>query len=395
MGQAVGWAEQLPNGTWRACWRDDLQKRHSVTRDPSTHKPFTREAHALRIANSKEDKARRGEASDDGRAPTWSKWADTWLAARRVEASTAQQDAVRIERYLRPKWGARRLNTITRTQVQAWVNELGETTAKIPVPVKPPEGWTPPEPRTLSPSTIDKIYRLFSASMKAATLDEHVPLTVTPCRGINLPTISKGHERYFTRAEVDAIAFHLNEPWRSAVLMLAGTGMRFGELAGLHWQRVDMAEGVIHVVETWDEAAGEIKPYPKSRKPRAVPIPSWLTSILEDLLDRQGVEAGTCGLKHGHGGPRCRSRLVLPAPHGGAMNVRNFGRREFANAVALAGLGDARVHDLRHSYASWLVQAGVALPEVQRLLGHSSILTTQRYAHFGTSQYDRVLAALG
>ena len=55
-----------------------------------------------------------------------------------------------------------------------------------------------------------------------------------------------------------------------------------------------------------------------------------------------------------------------------------------------AGLEDVRIHDLRHSYASFLVNAGRSLYEVQRLLGHTQIKTTQRYAHLS---HDTLLDA--
>jgi integrase len=338
----------------------------------------------MRYAGEQEGRGRRGEHTADGRSPTWGAWRDQWLAGRRVEPQTARQDATRIRRYLTPRWEAVRLNRITRPDVQAWVNELADTQAHR-------RDGDPRPDATISPATVDRIYRLFSTSMKAAVLDGK--LAATPCVGIKLPTVAPGHERYLTRGEFDLIAFHLREPHASMAVLLVGTGMRFGEAAGLHWQRVDLEHGEIHIVETWDPEANEIKPYPKGHLVRAVPIPSWLRAVLEAQIDRQGKPRTSCGLPHRHGA-RCRSGLVVPAPEGGAFDGHNFGQREWTTAVGLAGVGHCRLHDLRHSYASWLRQAGVDLEEVQRLLGHASITTTQKYSHLGSSQRGGVLAAL-
>jgi integrase len=119
----------------------------------------------------------------------------------------------------------------------------------------------------------------------------------------------------------------------------------------------------------------------------------WLAGALADAQDR-AEPLGSCGLEHARGGAKCRSGLVLTGRLGGPLNGKNFGRRQWGDACEAAGVGDARLHDLRHTFASWLVQDGVPLQEVQRLLGHASIVTTQRYSHLGTSQHDRVLAAL-
>lgn len=374
------WVEKLPSGKWRGGWRDDTGRKRSRS-------GFRTRPAALRFAGEQESKARRGDPSFVARAPTWGDWRDQWLAARRVEASTAKQDSVRVGRYLTPRWDGQRLNRITRREVQAWVNELLDTPAyRQRVSDDEDDG-----PRTLSPATVDRIYRLFSASMKAAVLDGKI--AASPCVGITIPTAAPGHERYLTRAEFDLIAYRLREPWRSMALVLVGTGMRFGEAAGLHWQRVDLAAGLIDIVETWDPASGTVKGYPKGKSRRSVPIPGWLRETLEALIDRQGEPGHSCGLRHSSS-VRCRSGLVIPAPEGGAMDGHNFGRRDWADAVVLAGVGHVRLHDLRHTYASWLVQDGISLQEVQRLLGHASIVTTQRYAHLGTSQHARTLAAL-
>lgn len=379
---SVAWVQEQPNGQYRACWRDYQGKQRSRS-------GFTRKAAALRYAGEMEGKSQRGETVASGRSLTWGAWRDQWLQARRVEPSTAKQDTVRINRYLTPRWETARLNRISRADVQAWVNELAETPAhqSRAKDAEPDDE----DARTLSPATVDRIYRLFSKSLKAAVIDGK--LAASPCLGITIPEPAPGHERYLTRAEFDAIAFFLREPYKTMAVLLVATGMRFGEAAGLHWQRVDLASGLIHVVETWDASSSMVKPYPKGKKIRSVPIPDWLTPVLEAQIDRQRP-AQSCRLKHRPGGPACRSGLVVPAPEGGAFDGHNFGQREWATAVQLSGLDHVRLHDLRHTYASWLVQAGVSLQEVQRLLGHASILTTQRYSHLGASQHANVLAVL-
>lgn len=372
----MAWAQTQPNGQFRACWRTEQGKQQSVAN-------FRTKALAERFAGEQEAKSRRGEIVRAGRAPKWDEWRDRWLAGRTVSAGTKRQDEIRIARHLNPKWAGIRLNKITRGDVQDWVNELAVTP-------KAAKKDAPPVP--LSPATVDRILRLFSASMKAALLDERVPLNANPCVGVKLPTAAPGHERYLTRGEFDRTIEFARYPYTVAFWLLAYTGMRFGEMAGLHWQRVDLANNLIHIVETWDPVTSTIKPYPKGKEPRAVPIPDRLRPILEAQLDRLGDQT-SCGLTHS-GGVKCRSGLVVSAPQGGALDVHRVGQREWARVVGLAGIGHVRLHDLRHTYASWLVQNGVAIQEVQRLLGHKTITTTQRYAHLGASQNERVLLAL-
>lgn len=366
------WADKLPNGFYRACWRDELGVSHSTSRNPENGQRMNR-ATARRIAGKLEDATRHGRAAHMGRAPTWGDWLPHWQAHRIVEPSTRKGDALRVEKYLLPRWGTVRLNRISRSDVQAWANELAAS--------------------DLSAGSIEKVVRLFGASITAAVESDRVRLPVNPCVRIRLPRVAPGHERFLTRAEVDRIVDHLNEPYKTAVLLAAWTGMRWGELAGLHWQRVDLDRRLIDVVETWDREAGRIKTYPKGHNRRGLPIADRLLAVLDAAKARTGHLA-SCGVEHAKGGAKCRTGLVVPAPRGGPIGGQNFGRRQWEEACDLAGVGDARLHDLRHTFASWLVQDGVPLQEVQRLLGHASIVTTQRYAHLGVSQNEAVLAAL-
>ena len=137
---------------------------------------------------------------------------------------------------------------------------------------------------------------------------------------------------FLTPAQVQRIARHARGPVRDAILLAALTGLRRGELLALTPE--SRRDGALVLQDT------------KSGRPRAVPLPP---------------EA---------------MRLRLPlAIHKDTLT------RGFLKAARAAGVKGARFHDLRHTYASWLVQSGSSLTVVRDLLGHSSLAVTSRYAH--------------
>lgn len=352
------WASELPNGRWRAWWRDNTGRLRSRA-------SFDTEPQAKRYAGEQESKSRRGEASYGGRTPTWEAWSDRWLELRRVERTSVESDASRINRWILPQWGSWQLGRIEPEDVQRWVNGLADE---------------------MAPASVEKVYRLFSVSMKEAA--RHGRVGVNPCRDINLPTIPPSDERFLTRAEFDAVVHFIREPYRTAYIVLVGTGMRFGEMAGLHHARVDWVGQTITVHETWDGA--RVKAYPKGRRKRTVPMASWVAEAVGNL---GASTARSCGLQHARGS-RCTSGLVVAGPLGAPLNARNMLRRHWAPAVRLAGLDHTRQHDLRHTTASWLAQSGRSMTEVAAILGHSETSVSARYAHLAGTHMDAVRAAL-
>jgi integrase len=357
-GRAVPWTEQLPTGLHRACWRDASGRKRSKS-------GFVQRAQAARYAGEQETKTRRGEAGYTGRSITWGAWAPTWLDLRQVEGTTQSSDATRLARWVEPRWGKVPLARISTEDVQGWVNELGTQ---------------------MGPASVAKVYRLLSSSLKAAV--RYRRLAVSPCIDIDLPSPPPGGERFLTRGEVDAAVYYMAGPYRAAAILLVGTGMRFGEMAGLHWSRIDFMAGSIDVVETW--TGTEIKPYPKggSRSYRRVPLPSWVADALPEAETRK-----TCGLPHRRGS-RCRSGLVLTGPRGAPLDHRNMLRRHWLPALERAGIDRARQHDLRHSYASWLAQDGVSMTVIAALLGHSETTVTARYSHLAGTHMESVRTVL-
>jgi integrase len=149
------------------------------------------------------------------------------------------------------------------------------------------------------------------------------------------------------------------------------------------------------VAETLTEVdrSRRIKGYPKSRARRTVPLPQLLVDVLAAHLATSPAKlAGPCGLEH-IDGKACRAGQLVFRP-AGSLSRHTWARSHFHSQVQAAGLEHVRVHDLRHTYTSWLVQNGVDLYEVSRVLGHASIVTTQRYAHLVPDDFSKVLGAL-
>lgn len=366
----MGWVRTLPSGKYQARYRDKSGRVRSAPGGPFTYK-----ADAARAANAAEEKSRSlGWRAPDAAARPWGEWCEEWWPTRPVEASTLRTDARTRDNHLMPRWGDVPLIDITRHDVRAWAATLRtyETTVKGQRVTK-----------TRASATVSRIVHLLSASLAAAVdaeiLDANVAVKLKLGGGSPAP------ERYITREEFAAISEHLDGEYARMAALLVGTGLRWGEAAGLHWGRIDPQRGVVEIAEVWSLDARTMIPYPKGKKSRHVPLPSWVA-----LGDPTSVPS--CGYDHRSG--RCRGGLVITTENGTILDHSKF-TRAFHAAVKEAGLPHVRVHDLRHTYASWLLQAGRSLAEVGKLLGHVSPLTTQRYAHLAETQDSEILAALG
>jgi integrase len=197
----------------------------------------------------------------------------------------------------------------------------------------------------------------------------------SPTIGVR-PSRSTEHEdvehRYLSEAEFWAVLQATPPYWRPLVTMLAGTGMRWGELAALNVGDVDLEQMVVRITKAEkadpDHPSRVVIGPTKSRKSRrTVTLPTEVAEAIAPLCDR----------------PRT-ARLFLP-PNGGPLRHRTF-YRDIWLRKSVEGSGiDApapRLHDLRHSHVAWLIAAGIPLPVIQARLGHEKITTTiDTYGH--------------
>lgn len=281
---------------------------------------------------------------------------DEW-AERHIAALTGITDGTRGEyrRMYAREWskslGALPLTAIDRESVARAVNELSSRR---------------------SDKTVRNYHGLLFAILDTAVEAGEIPRN--PCKGIRLPRRTE-HEteerRYLSEDEFAHLLTCVRERDRPLVAFLAGTGCRWGEAAALLIGDLSLRKSTVTIRKGVKWARGDdakvIGPTKTKRSRRTVTLPGQLVAMLEPVVAGRG-----------------RDEYVFLAPRGGRMHQGSFWSNVWSPALEKADLDDPqpRIHDLRHSHASWLIGAGVPLPVVQRRLGHESIQTTvDTYGH--------------
>lgn len=253
------------------------------------------------------------------------------------------------------------VDTLTRQDVASWLNGL-------PLAVKSKRN----------------VHSLLSAALTQAVRDGVIPTNVA--HGARFPRSTTRREPVFlTREEVALIANAVPARYSPLVHFLAGTGLRWSEATALRVRDVDTSRerGSVSVTRAWKEAKrGWVVGAPKTaRGRRTVSMPAAVTALVRGVAGERG-----------------RDDLLFTAPQGGPV-----WNHEFHKAVWQPMLRDLedqlraapRIHDLRHTHASWLIAAGVPLTVIQRRLGHESIKTTSdTYGHLADDADQAAAAAL-
>lgn len=157
---------------------------------------------------------------------------------------------------------------------------------------------------------------------------------------------------------------------RAVLELLYATGIRVSELVGLDLPDVDLEANTVKVTGKGNKQ--RVVPF---GRPAAAALSAWLDHGRGHLADQQGH-------------PEAAAAVFLGA-RGGRLGTRQV-RRVVDAATTASGAGHTSPHDLRHSAATHLLEGGADLREVQELLGHSSLATTQIYTHVSTERLKKV-----
>jgi len=182
-----------------------------------------------------------------------------------------------------------------------------------------------------------------------------------PVMRISMEKEPPGRVRYLTDEEFERLLTACPEWLKPIVLTARHTGLRKGNILSLKWHQVDLFRRIITIERT------------KNGERLGIPLNDTLTELFKKLSKVRYI-ASEYVFYH----PAAKKKNAK-----GAFNGRRYYevKTAFLNALKKAGIQNLRFHDLRHCFASALVQRGADLYQVQRLLGHKSHAMTQRYAH--------------
>jgi integrase len=244
-----------------------------------------------------------------------------------------------------PVLGSRRLSSVTTSDLQKLV-----------------DGWQREE---LSASTIRNTIKPLQAIYRRARSREGVP--VNPTRDLELPIAEPGEVEIVSPAIAAKLISAVSDEDRVIWATALYAGLRYGELRALRWRAVDLTARTIAVRQSWDPKAGALEP--KTRKSRrTVPMPTALRSLLIEHRLRRGNPGA--------------DDLVFAVDGKVPFQAEKL-YRIADQAWKQAGIaGRLRLHQARHTYASFMIAAGVNAKALSSFMGHASITVTfDLYGH--------------
>lgn len=271
------------------------------------------------------------ERREDREAPTMGTACDRYIEEHlpKKRPSSRRNDTAMIENIIRPRWGAWKLADVDFTDVDKLHTSMKATPYR-------------------ANRCIALVSKLFNLSIRWRwRLDN-------PAKGVEkFPEVKR--RRYLSTDELGrltaALAGHNDQKVANVVRLLLLTGARKGEVLGARWDDIDLERA------TWTKPAA----LTKQRSEHVVPLSAPTRQLLAEMRE------STTG------------DFLFPGrdPEKPLTDIKT----SWARICKAADLEGVRLHDIRHTYASILASAGLSLPVIGALLGHTQPATTQRYAH--------------
>jgi integrase len=351
--RSFGKIRRLPSGRYQASHIGPDGRRHTAPHTFSARK----DAEAW-LAEAQTDITREQwhRPEPPRQAVTFAAYAASWLATRKLTPRTRDEYRKLLAGHLEPAFGRLALDEITVPVVRDWYASLAT-----------------------GPTRKAHAYGLLHAILATAVTDDAVP--ANPCRIRGATQVKRARKiRPASLPELAAIAEAMRPAYRAMVLTSAWCGLRFGELAELRRDDVDLARGVVHVRRGVTHVAGApplVGPPKSAAGVRDVAIPPHLVPVLAAHLAE-------------HAAPG-QDALLFVSPSGTHLRSDSRMHREFRAAAAAAGRPDLTFHGLRHTGATLAAATGATLAELMARLGHSTPNAAMLYQH-ATSDRDRAIA---
>jgi integrase len=363
-----GWIRKRKNG-WQACWREagrQLSGPYLFQSKTEAKRWLDENLRGGRLQHSADDVVKSATPTP-GHDVTFADHLERYL---RVHAATVDPSTIRT---LRDRLGATPVQRRKRRSYRTALEAFGDLTlAELePMSVEIAE-WQ----ATLPPGYRYAIMRSLRQVLNAAVRWKLIQGNPANEAGPN-PQPRREEVAFFeSLADVDRFAAELGPAFGPLVVFGVETGLRPSEWIALERRHVDRRSGVVRVRHSVGK--GRSKEYGKTaRSRRDVPLTARAVAALDALA------------------PRLETSLLLPAARGGYIDLGNWRRREWDPALEAAGLDlELTPYAMRHTYASFALDAGVTIFELARLMGASVKVIDDTYGHLVHGSLDRVRAAL-
>lgn len=283
---------------------------------------------------------------------------DDWLATsvhQRCRSTTAASYEDTVRRYIVPAIGHRPLAKLEPEEVGRMLAGL---TAR----------------GTLSPTTVRYAYAVLRIALGRALKQGKVLRNVATL--LDPPAKVRREPKPLSRAQLAVLLSGIRGDRLEALYVAAcGTGLRQGELLGLRWQDVDLERGELAVRHTLQRGTRSLAEPKTERSRRTLRLPRQVTAALAEHRSRQAIVP--------------LAGLIFTTARGTPLDSRNV-TRYLQRHLARLGLPRQRFHDLRHAFATLMIESGEDLGTVSRILGHADFATTADvYAHLTPAMLDR------
>lgn len=252
----------------------------------------------------------------------------------RLHKRSWELDVYLLNKYIYPYFAEENVHSINALMLINWQRELFE--------------------RGLATGTCNRIMALMRGIFSAMVRSDIIEKLQNPCLKVQDFATPPGRERYLSQKEVRKVLDFLDNTKHVMAAaffkLLLFTGARRSEILKATWQYVDLSARILTV------------PISKSGKARHIALSEEALAVIKSL-------------------PRTNKWLFPSSDTNRPMACPYY---LWYQMLKKCGLSDIRIHDLRHSYASFMVNSGCSLYEVQKALGHSDPKMTQRYAHLDT-----------
>lgn len=378
----------------------------SVTLPDGKRKPVYAKTQAKARAKLKELQAKidAGLPITSGKGVTLARWlTEEWVGkilpqrvkAGRLAESTLVSYSDNVRLHLIPGLGHLEIGVLGPAHVRVWLGELQ---------VKPPSR----SPRrnadgvvvtTLSPRMVAYCHAILRKALADAMRDEivtrNVALLVEPPKG------EGARGKSLTEEEASRLLEHAaGDRWADLWVTILGLALRKGEALALRWSTLDLEAGLAAVGPSLQRVRA-VEADANGRRPgvlkivggktsasmATVQIPPFLLAVLLARKERVEEEREAADVW-------VEPDLVFTTRYGTPIEPRNV-NRAWDVLCAKAGVEGARVHDLRHSAASWLFEGGSQMKDIQRALRHARLATTSEiYTHFSEKTQARTTAVM-